>query len=225
MKRKGLYVIGLTGNIATGKSVVARMLGELGAWVLDADTLAHQAMRAGTPTLQLVVDEFGAGILSQDGEIDRARLGARVFEDPLALSRLEAIVHPSVIATAELLLQGFQAGLAAEEPASLKVVVLEAIKLFESGMSRRCDEVWVVTCPREIQLQRLMEARSLSRAEAEVRIAAQPPQEEKTARARVVIDNSGDLERTREQVAREWHRISQRRSRGRKRHTKNQACP
>ncbi|MBC7232732.1 MAG: dephospho-CoA kinase [Chloroflexi bacterium] len=209
MKGKGLYIIGLTGNIATGKSVVAAMLAELGARVIDADALAHEVMKAGTPTWQRVVDEFGTDILEPDGQISRARLGARVFADPKALQRLESIVHPAVIAESERLLLQWQresSALALEE-AGNKVVVLEAIKLIESGMHHQCDELWVVTCPYEQQVQRLMENRGLSRTEAELRIRAQPPQEEKIALADVVIDNSGDLEQTRAQVLREWNRI------------------
>lgn len=202
MRRNRPYVIGLTGNIATGKTVVATMLAELGAEVIDADRLAHETMKAGTQTWQLVVDEFGPHILQPDGEINRAELGARVFADSEALARLEAIVHPAVIAESERLLHNLQdeSALSAEA----RVVVLEAIKLIESGMHQRCDELWVVTCPREQQLQRLVEKRGLSLAEAELRIDAQPPQEEKIALADVVIDNSSDLEQARTQVQREW---------------------
>lgn len=206
---RSLYVIGLTGNIATGKSVVAAMLAQLGAQVMDADALAHDIMKAGTPIWQSVVDEFGPDILQRNGEIDRARLGAQVFADAEALARLEAIVHPAVIAESERLLQELQNGATLSAPGSAdpKVVVLEAIKLIEAGMHRRCDELWVVTCAREQQVERLMESRGLSVAEAELRITAQPPQAEKVAVADVVIDNSGDLEQTRAQVVREWERI------------------
>lgn len=209
MKGKKLYIIGLTGNIATGKSVVAGILAELGARVLDTDALAHGVIKAGTRTWQRVVDEFGTDIVQPDGEIDRVKLGARVFADSEALKRLEAIVHPAVIDASERLLQQWQNELdvSALEDTACKVVVLEAIKLIESGMHQQCDELWVVTCPYEQQVQRLMSNRGLSRAEAELRIRAQPPQEEKIAVADVVIDNSGDLEQTRAQVLREWERI------------------
>lgn len=210
VKGKKLYIIGLTGNIATGKSVVAGILAELGARVLDADALAHGVIKAGTRTWQRVVDEFGTDIVQPDGEIDRAKLGARVFTDPEALKRLEAIVHPVVIAESKRLLRKWQkerSASALEDNIEGTVVVLEAIKLIESGMHQQCDELWVVTCPYEQQVQRLMSNRGLSRAEAELRIRAQPPQEEKIAVADVVIDNSGDLEQTRAQVLREWERI------------------
>jgi len=205
---KDLFVIGLTGNIATGKTAVTAMLAECGAQVIDADVLAHHVMRAGTVTWERVVEEFGSGILQPNDEIDRAQLGARVFADPLALTRLESIVHPAVIEETERLLRGIQSE-TAPNAASAKVAVIEAIKLIEAGMHRRCDELWAVTCSREQQVQRLMDSRGLSRAEAELRISAQPPPEEKVALANVVIDNSAGLDQTRAQVTKEWERIIQ----------------
>jgi len=209
VKRPGLYVIGLTGNIATGKTAVATMLVQCGAQVIDADALAHEVMKRGTLAWQRVVDEFGQGVLCADGEVDRAQLGALVFADPQALRRLEAIVHPAVIAESERLLQEAwaRANRGQAGPAVATVVVIEAIKLIESGIHQHCDELWVVTAPREQQVQRLMTRRGLSKEEAELRIDAQPPQAEKAALAHVVINNSGDLEQTRAQVNREWKRI------------------
>jgi dephospho-CoA kinase len=214
--RSGLYVIGLTGNIATGKSAVAQMLAQLGARVIDADALAHQVMRADTPVWQQVVEQFGRDILQEDGEIDRMQLGARTFSDPAAMARLEAIVHPAVIAEAGRLLQEMEegesgAGVSVRHPAfhAGQVAVLEAIKLIETGMHHRCDELWVVTCPREQQVKRLMETRGLSQSEAELRVDAQPPQQEKIALASTIIDNASDLQSTRAQVQRELERIAQ----------------
>ncbi len=192
-----MYVIGLTGNIATGKSTVAAMLARLGAYVIDADKLAHRAMRAGGKVHRRIVARFGQGILAADGEIDRAKLGAIVFADAQALQDLERIVHPAVVQETLRLL----AECAAE------VAVIEAIKLLEAQMHRYCQAVWVVTCRREQQIQRLMHTRHLSRAEAELRVAAQPPPEEKLARADVVIDNANGLEETWRQVVRAWNAI------------------
>jgi dephospho-CoA kinase len=202
------YVIGLTGNIATGKSVVAGMLQALGAQVIDADEVAHEVIRTGTPAWQQVVDLCGEEILRPDGEIDRARLGQRVFADPEELARLEQIVHPEVIAECALRLE-LPTAEAAAGVAQPQVTILEAIKLIEAGMASQCDEVWVVDCPREVQLQRLTEKRGLSVEQAELRIDAQPPQAEKVAVADVVIDNSGTLAETRAQVEREWQRVVQ----------------
>ncbi|MGQ9583911.1 MAG: dephospho-CoA kinase [Anaerolineae bacterium] len=206
MKRSGgeasrlpLYVIGLTGNIATGKSQVLGLLKNLGAYVVDADERVHRLLRRGTEVYQEVVDAFGPGILDAKGEIDRRRLGARVFADEGALRRLEAIVHPAVIRDVQEELQRVaQAG-------QHRVAVVEAIKLIESGLADDlCDELWVVHAPRAEQVARLMETRGMSRQEAEQRVAAQPPQEEKEARADWVIDNSGSLEATRQQLERAW---------------------
>ena len=191
------YLIGLTGNIATGKSTVLRMLERLGAKVIDADALVHQLTAKGMPVWQAILGEFGEGILGPEGEIDRGKLGASVFTDAEALKRLEAIVQPAVTARVEELI------CQATEP----VVVVEAIKLIEAGWHRTCDALWVVTCPKEQQLERLMRMRKLSREEALLRIEAQPPQEDKVALADVVIDNSGTLKETREQVEKEWERL------------------
>ncbi len=194
------YVIGLTGNIGTGKSTVGRMLAELGARVIDADQVAHEAMRPGGPAFQAVLDAFGPGILGADGSIDRVRLGGIVFRDAAALKRLEALVHPAVIAEVEARIAR------AEEP----VVVVEAIKLIEAGMHRRYDALWVVTAPRELQIARLMRERGLTEEEAALRVDAQPPQEEKAARADVVIVNDGSLDELWQRVEEEWPRIQDR---------------
>ncbi len=191
-------LIGLTGNIATGKSAVLGMLRDLGAATIDADAVAHRLLEKGTPVWREVVERFGPDILRPDGHVDRVRLGAIVFADPQALQQLEAIVHPAVTARiAELVRR-----------AAERVVVIEAIKLIEAGMDRDCHALWVVTCPREQQIERLMAQRGLSYDEAVLRIEAQPPQEEKIALADVVIDNSGTLEGTRRQVERAWRRLS-----------------
>jgi dephospho-CoA kinase len=191
-------MIGLTGNIATGKSTVARMLAELGAETIDADKVAHEVMQAGTPAHAAIVETFGAEALAPDGEIDRERLGAIVFADPTALARLEAIVHPATI-------EAIGHRVAASPAAA---IVVEAIKLIEAGMADGCDSVWVTTCRPEQQIARLMKTRDLSRAEAEQRVRVQPPQEVKLARADVVIDTSGTIAQTRERVQAAWERLA-----------------
>ena len=198
----GLYVVGLTGNIATGKSTVAAMLKRLGARVLDADVLAHQLMQPGAVAYDRVVAEFGVEMLQPDGAIDRKRLGARVFADVDALARLEAIVHPAVIAEKERLLAEWQ------HDGGGHLVVVEAIKLIESGMHRQCDELWVVTSPREQQVERLMASRGLSKDEAELRVDAQSPQIDKAMQGDVVIANDGSLEQLADRVTAEWGRVS-----------------
>ena len=192
------YRIGLTGNIATGKSTVARMLGELGALHIDADEVAHSVIAVGGLAYPAVVAAFGTTMLRPDGSIDRRKLGAQVFSDPEALARLEALVHPPVIAEINRRIAG----------CSQPVVVVEAIKLLESGMAESYDAIWVTTCSREAQLLRLVEDRALSQEEAERRIAAQADAQLKLARADVVIDTEGTLDATRAQVVAAWQRIA-----------------
>jgi len=191
------YRIGLTGNIATGKSTVGQMLAELGAEVIDADRITHTVLAVDGQAYPDVVEAFGAGILVPDGTIDRGKLGAIVFSDAEALAQLERLVHPPVIAEVR------QRIAASAAP----VVVVEAIKLLESGLADDYDAIWVTTCPETAQVKRLMKSRRLTRAGALRRIHAQPPQAEKLARADVVIDTSGSLAATRAQVIAAWENI------------------
>ncbi len=190
-------LIGLTGNIATGKSEVARMLSALGACVIDADKVAHEVMAPGGPAYAWVVGAFGRVILTPDGAIDRGKLGAIVFRDAEALQRLEAAVHPAT--TAEVTRRIMEA----DKP----VIVVEAIKLIEAGMHRHYDALWVVTAPRSLQIARLVDTRGLSEEEAALRVDAQPPQEEKAAVADLVIANDGDLDALREKVQAAWSEL------------------
>ncbi len=192
-----MYVIGLTGNIATGKSTVAGMLARLGACVLDADKLAHEVMEPGTNTYARVVARFGIGIVKPDGSIDRQVLGAIVFKDKAALRDLEDIIHPVVIE------ETLRRLAVCDKP----VAVVEAIKLLEANMHRYCDAVWVVTSTREQQVSRLVATRHLTLEQAELRIDAQPAPGEKAAHADLIIDNSDGLESTRAQVLRAWNAI------------------
>lgn len=200
MPYKGVYLIGLTGNIACGKSTVLAMLRDHGAAVIDADQVTRQVQQPGEPVYQQIVETFGETILVEPGgPIDRQRLGAIVFSDPQALRRLEQIVHPAVHARILAWLD--------EAATYARVAVIDAVKLLEAGWKQVCDAVWVVTCTPDQQLRRLMETRGMSEAEARMRIAAQPPQESRVAQADVVIDNSGALDATRAQVDAAWARI------------------
>jgi dephospho-CoA kinase len=190
----GKYVIGLTGNIATGKSVVRKMLEHLGAYGIDADALAHRAMAKGAPGFPLVIKSFGEWIVDSEGQIDRARLSKIVFSDPGALEKLEAIIHPLVTHAIDLLIRR----------AKQSVIVVEAIKLLETDLAAGTDAVWVVTAPEQLQVSRLMHKRKLSEAAAKQRIAAQTPQTGKLRAATVVVRNDGSFENTWEQVQAAW---------------------
>ncbi|HWQ15153.1 MAG TPA: dephospho-CoA kinase [Roseiflexaceae bacterium] len=215
MPYKGIYLIGLTGGIACGKSTVLRMLAERGAHVIDADRVTHELQRPGEEVYDRIVAAFGPEILTQPGgPIDRRRLGAVVFADPDALRHLEQIVHPAVHAHILAWLDEIAHRVADEHVERstsnvqrAPVAVIDAVKLLEAGWKPLCDAIWVVTCAPEQQLQRLVATRGLSEEEARARIAAQPPQERRTALADVVIDNSGPLDATRAQVDRAWHAI------------------
>jgi len=192
-----MYLIGLTGNIAVGKTTVCNILSSLGAQIIDADRLVHRLLARGHAVYGQVVAAFGPGIVRADGEIDRAALGRIVFADPAALRRLEAITHPAVGDMVEREIAS----------SSADVVVVDAVKLIESGLSERCDAVWVVTARRAQQLQRLIQQRGMSEQDARQRLRAQASQAAKVRRADVVIDNSGSLEKTEAQVRRAWARI------------------
>lgn len=194
----GKYVIGLTGNIATGKSVVRRMLEHLGAYSIDADAFSHRAISKGAPGYKPVLEAFGRFILDANGEIDRTKLGRLVFSDPEALTTLETIVHPLVEHAVDLMIQR----------ASQRVVVIEAIKLLEGKLISACDTVWAVYAPESIQQTRLIQKRNMSEADALQRIQAQSPQETKTAAANVVIQNTGSFEDTWKQVVAAWKIVS-----------------
>ena len=190
--------IGLTGNIATGKSTVLAWLQAHGAAVIDADKLTHQALALGGPAYAAVVEAFGPAIVLPDGAIDRKALGAIVFADAAALAKLEALVHPAVFTLAQAILR--------ETPAP--VVVIEAIKLLESGrLLPLCDEVWVVIADESTQIARLMQTRGMSEAEARQRMAAQSPQAEKVKQATRVLENNGDQDALYAQLAHLWREL------------------
>ncbi|WJW68388.1 dephospho-CoA kinase [Candidatus Chlorohelix allophototropha] len=199
--RTDLYLIGITGNIACGKSAVLEMLRRCGTHNVDADTAVHRIMVPGGSAYAPIVAHFGKAILQEDSPnpapIDRRKLGAIVFANPQALRELEQITHPLV--RIEILRQIAEA--------TSHIIVIDAIKLLESGLADGCDTLWAVTCAPEIQLERLMRRNNFSEEEARLRINAQPPQSEKIARAAIVIDNSGTLEETERQVAEAWRKI------------------
>jgi len=192
----GKFVIGLTGNIATGKSVVRKMMEHLGVYGIDADALGHRAISKDAPGYQPVLNTFGRWILAPDEQIDRAKLARIVFSDPDALARLEAIVHPLVAHAIDVLVRR----------SHHEVIVIEAIKLLESGLRAKCDVVWVAHTPEKVQIARLMQKRGQSESAARLRINAQPSQDMKVAIADVVIQNDGSFDETWQQVLEAWRK-------------------
>ena len=190
------YRIGLTGNIGCGKTTVGEMLQELGADYVDADQLVHQLLGADSPIVDQVAKRFGTDLLKADGSIDRRRLGAIVFADAAALRELEALLHPAVRVVVRRRMA----------EATAPAIVVDAIKLIESGLYKEMDSVWVVTCESADQQRRLIQLRGLTVEEVRARVAAQPPQADKLPFADVVIDNSGAPEATRRQVIAAWER-------------------
>ncbi len=191
-----LFVVGLTGGIASGKSTVSAMLAEAGIPVTDADRLAREVVEPGQPAYREVVAAFGPSAVGPDGRLDRRRLGDLVFADPAARARLESIVHPRVFEAERAVL----AGIARERPGSIAVV--DAALLIESGNHQWMDAAVLVSAPRDVQIERLVARDGLSRAEAEARLAAQWPLDAKRAYADFEIDNGGSFEATRAQVTR-----------------------
>ena len=197
------YIIGLTGNIACGKSTVVQTLADAGVHTIDADAVTRALQQPGQPVYAAIVAAFGPGVVAADGSLDRRALGAIVFADAAAMKRLEGIVHPAVRQT----ILAWIASLPPGTQSTPTIAVIDAIKLIESGWPAHCDAVWVVTAPRAVQIQRLMETRGLTEAEAILRIDAQAPAHEKVAHADVVFDNAGTLEALQHQVRDQLGRI------------------
>ena len=189
-----LHVIGLTGNIASGKSTAASVLHGLGADVIDADAVAHDVLAAETPETAAVAKRFGRSVIAENGAVDRIALGQIVFADSRALSDLEGIVHPG---TRRRIFQEL-------DECRARVAVIEAIKLLEGPLADRADSIWVITAPPETRLQRLTRDRALSAKNAAARIDAQNPESAKVSRADVVIVNDGTLRELKTKVEEAW---------------------
>jgi dephospho-CoA kinase len=186
--------VGLTGSIAVGKTFVCSVFRELGCFVLDADLTAREVVMPGTIGLGEIVRNFGDGVLTNKGELDRAKLGSIVFADAAKLSLLNSIVHPLVFAAQDEWVRARES----EEPGGIAIV--DAALMIESGGYKRFDKLIVVVCDPEIQMQRLMTRESMTKAEAKKRIAAQMPQEEKKVYADFLIDTSNGFSDTRRQT-------------------------
>jgi len=198
MGENGQFIIGLTGSIGVGKSLVRKMLMHQGAMGLDADSLAHDSYARGAPAYEAILEAFGKGILNPEGSINRQELGKQVFRSPIALKHLEEIVHPLVIRATRNITRH----------STLPIVVIEAIKLLESDLAGLCDSIWVVDAPIEKIQERLSFSRGITRVQIEDRLKQQSSPEEKIRKADVVINNSGDVRCTWDDIQTHWKNLS-----------------
>ncbi|MFC1937348.1 dephospho-CoA kinase [Chloroflexota bacterium] len=192
-----MKIIGLTGGIGSGKSTVSRFLSALGAVVVDADKMGHEALKPGTEVWQEVVAAFGKQILTSDGEVDRSKLAQIVFEDREALSRLNQIMHPRMYGMVKVRIEEYR-------KQGVKVTVLEAPLLLEAGWDSLVDEVWVTVAPESTVLKRLQERSGLSRAESLARLRSQMSNEERLKHADAVIENNDSLDELRNRIEKLW---------------------
>jgi dephospho-CoA kinase len=191
-------IIGLTGGIASGKSTVSAMLKELGAEIIDADQISREIVEPGQLTLQKLINYFGDEVLSSDGTLNRKMLGKIVFSDPEKLMALNQITHPAID---EVISKRIQ-------QANSKIIIVDSPLLLECGQQNMVDEVWLVIVDYDTQVKRLMNRNNLSIEDANKRVKAQMPLEEKVKLSNKVIDNNEDLQHTREQVLTLWNYIN-----------------
>lgn len=195
-----MLVIGLTGGIGAGKSTAAGLLAQHGAVVVDADKLGHRAYEKHRPAFAQVVAAFGREVVGADGEIDRRALGAKVFGDADAMRRLTDIVWPQILALAK-------EEIAAARRRGAEVVVLEAAVLLEAGWQSEVDEVWAVNVPAQVAVARASARDGVDAEAVRARIAAQISNEERAAKAHVVIENTGSQQDLARRLQREWQRL------------------
>jgi len=196
-----MKIIGLTGNIAAGKTTVSNLLRDLGAAVIDADEIARDIVAVGTVGWQRLREEFGEQYFFDNGQLDRKKLGNLVFHDGSALAKLNSITHPLIRKEIEKRFEELR------KTHQVKVVVLDAALLIETGWYKMVDEVWLVIAEDRVRLKRLMERNALSEEEALSRMKSQWDQEVKKKYAKRIIDNSGDIEYTKEQVNAYWNAL------------------
>ena len=197
-----MIVIGLTGGIASGKSTVSRILSGLGAEIIDADVVGHEALLAGSDTYREVLAAFGDGILDDGNEIDRAKLAEIVFNTPGALEQLNIIIHPAMRRTVKQRIERLRSG-------GAKVVVLEAALLIEADWTDLVDEVWVTVAPEAIVIDRLRGQKGFTEEQARARLNSQMPVDEKAKYGNVVIENDSSIEVLENKLADLWRRLSQ----------------
>lgn len=195
-----MKVIGLMGGIGSGKSAVTRILAEMGAVVLDADKIGHEAYQPDTEAWKDIIAAFGEGALAPDGSIDRQKLGEVVFGDSEALARLNSIMHPRMYEMAEARIEEYRRQ-------GVKVLVLEAPLLLEAGWTPLVDEIWVTVASEPTVIKRVKRRTGLSEEQIRSRIRAQMSNEERMKRADVVINNNDSIDELRARVVKLWEEL------------------
>ena len=196
--RGDMFVIGLTGGIGTGKTQASKLLEELGAAIIDADAVGHEAYRPHTEAWGAVVEAFGQDVIAPSGEVDRKKLGGIVFGDPKALRRLNAIMHPRMYSMVEERIDNLK-------QMGRDVVVVEAALLLEAGWTALVDEVWSVSASEDRVVRRLARRNNLDQEAVRARIRSQMPQSQRTKQADILIDNSGSLADLRRRIQQLWN--------------------
>jgi len=195
-----MIIIGVTGNIGSGKSAVCRILAKLGATIIDADELAHESYKPHSQAWQKLINTFGKDILKANEEIDRQKLGQIVFANPDALAKLNQIVHPRAYGIARERIKDYHRQ-------GAKAIVAEATLLIEAGWTDLVDKVWLVVTPEATIVQRLKEQQGMSEAQVLTRLRTQMPAEEKMKYADEVIYNAGSLNQLEAKVTDLWHKL------------------
>lgn len=193
-----MFVIGLTGGIGTGKTQVSDILSRLGATVINADLVGHEAYLPNTETWEKVVETFGRGVLTESDEIDRKALGGIVFSDPEAMKRLNSIMHPRIFDMIRERIDRL-------EDEGFKTIVVEAALLIEANWTPLATEVWVLTSPAKDVVQRLLSRSNMTEETIRARIDSQMPQDERVTYADAIIVNGGDLKQLKKRVEDAWH--------------------
>jgi dephospho-CoA kinase len=191
-----MKVIGLTGGIGSGKSTVSRRLIEKGYQIFDADLISHQIVEPGMPALEQIRETFGEAFLDEEGRLRRKAMAAHITADPAERARLNAIMHTAIVGAIEEGIKQARKDAAAAGEEENTIVFIDAPLLFEAGLDRLCDEVWLVTAPEEVRIRRVMERDGISEELVRGYMASQMPEEEKRARSQRLLDNGG----TREQL-------------------------
>jgi len=196
-----MIIIGVTGNIGSGKSTVCQILAQLGATIIDADKLAHETYKPHSKTWQELITAFGKNIVKANQEIDRQKLGQMVFSDPDALAKLNQIVHPGVYHLAQERIETYRCQ-------KLKAIIVEATLLLEAGWTDLVDKVWLIIAPQDVAIQRLIHHKGIPETQILNRLKSQMPTQEKMRHADEIIYNDGTIPQLEAKVARLWHKLN-----------------